>query len=148
MLRVGLIGCGGMGTTHSGCYGAMQESVVLAAVADLEEEKAKSVSARFGSEIYSSGMELIENADVDVVDICVPTYLHAELAIAAMKKGKVDMAIGDNLPLGYVPCTTYWVMLDNKIIGLANIKHYLNDYLRKKVGILDYQLLKIIEDKV
>ena len=87
MLKVGLIGCGGMGTTHGGCYGAMQESVAITAVADLEEEKATKVSTRFGGEIYSSGIELIENADVDMVDICVPTYLHTELAVAAMKKG-------------------------------------------------------------
>ncbi len=88
MLKVGLIGCGRMGTTHCGCYGLMQEAVDVVAVADLLEERAKKVSARFGGDIYSSGMELIENADVDMIDICVPTYLHTELAIAAMKRGK------------------------------------------------------------
>lgn len=49
-------------------------------------------------------------------------------------KEKADLAKGINMPDGYIPCTTYWVMLDNKIIGLANIKHYLNDFLRKKGG--------------
>ena len=43
-------------------------------------------------------------------------------------KTKVDVANGVNMPEGFIPCTTYWVMLDNKIIGLANIKHYLNDH--------------------
>ena len=57
-------------------------------------------------------------------------------------KSKVDTAKGINLKEGYIPCTTYWVMLDDKIIGLANIKHYLNDFLRKKGGHLGLSLAK------
>lgn len=33
-------------------------------------------------------------------------------------------------------------MLDDEIIGLANIKHYLNDFLRKKGGHLGLSLAK------
>lgn len=55
---------------------------------------------------------------------------------------KVDVANGINMPEGFIPCTTYWVMLDNKIIGLANIKHYLNDHLRKKGGHLGLSIAK------
>lgn len=57
-------------------------------------------------------------------------------------KTKADTAKGINMPEGYIPCTTYWVMLDDKIIGLANIKHYLNDFLRKKGGHLGLSLAK------
>ena len=52
---------------------------------------------------------------------------------------KMNVANGVNMPDEFIPCTTYWVMLNDKIIGLANIKHYLNDNLRKKVGIWVYQ---------
>ena len=57
-------------------------------------------------------------------------------------KTKVDVANGVNMPEGFIPCTTYWVMLDNKIIGLANIKHYLNDHLRKRGGHLGLSIDK------
>lgn len=57
-------------------------------------------------------------------------------------KSKTDMAKGINLPDGFIPCTTFWVMLDNKIIGLANIKHYLNDFLRKKGGHIGLSIAK------
>lgn len=57
-------------------------------------------------------------------------------------KTKADTAKGINMPEGYIPCTTYWVMLDDNIIGLANIKHYLNDFLRKKGGHLGLSLAK------
>lgn len=57
-------------------------------------------------------------------------------------QAKEDMAKGINLPEGFIPCTTYWVILDKKIIGLANIKHYLNDYLRKKGGHIGLSIAK------
>lgn len=57
-------------------------------------------------------------------------------------KSKADMAKGINLPEGFIPCTTFWVMLDDKIIGLANIKHYLNDFLRKKGGHIGLSIAK------
>ena len=85
MVKVGLIGCGFMGNMHANCYKNI-EGVKLAAVADLRREKAEEIAD--GAEIYLDGMDLIKNADVDVIDICLPTYLHAEYAIAAMDKVK------------------------------------------------------------
>ena len=85
MIKVGLIGCGFMGTMHANCYKNI-DGVVLAAVADLRREKAEELAN--GAEIFSDGLDLIKNADVDVIDICLPTYLHAEYAIKAMEKVK------------------------------------------------------------
>ena len=92
---------------------------------------------RFLQELVNEEGIMVAPAPKDINENTYGTWL----------KSKEDMAKGINLPEGFIPCTTYWVMLDEKIIGLANIKHYLNDYLRKKVDILDYQLLRIIEDK-
>ncbi len=87
MIRIGLIGCGFMGGMHSACYNAIEGAKVVA-VADVREEKAKEVADLHGAKIYANGMDLIANADVDAVDICLPTYLHTEHAVAAMKKGR------------------------------------------------------------
>lgn len=83
MIKVGLIGCGFMGNMHANCYKNM-EGVTLAAVADLRREQAEALAD--GAKIYADGMDLIQNAEVDVIDICLPTYLHAEYAMAAMDK--------------------------------------------------------------
>ena len=85
MIKVGLIGCGFMGNMHANCYKNI-EGVTLAAVADIRREKAEALAD--GAEIYLDGMDLIKNADVDVIDVCLPTYLHAEYALAAMDKVK------------------------------------------------------------
>ena len=87
MLKVGLIGCGFMGDMHANCYKNI-ENVELAAVADLRRDKAEKAAAGTNAVIYGEGMDLINNADLDIIDICLPTYLHAEYALAAMDKVK------------------------------------------------------------
>lgn len=87
MLKVGLIGCGFMGGMHAACYKEI-DGAQLVAVADVRAEKAEEMSKKYGvSEIYNTGAELIEKADVDIVDICLPTFLHTAHAELAMKKG-------------------------------------------------------------
>ena len=87
MLKVGLIGCGFMGTMHANCYKNIP-GVELAAVADIRNEKAAELAAGTSAVIYADGKDLIAQADVDVIDICLPTYLHAEYALLAMDKVK------------------------------------------------------------
>lgn len=87
MLKVGLIGCGFMGAMHANCYKNI-EGVELVAFADIRKEKAEELAVGTNATIYGDGKELIANANVDIIDICLPTYLHAEYAMAAMEKAK------------------------------------------------------------
>lgn len=87
MLRIGLIGCGFMGGMHSACYNAI-EGAEIVAVADIRREKAEEVAKVHGAEIFATGEDLIKGADVDVIDICLPTYLHTQHAVMAMKAGR------------------------------------------------------------
>ena len=87
MLKVGLIGCGFMGAMHANCYKNI-EGVELVAFADLRKEKAEELAAGTNATLYCDGKDLIANADVDIIDICLPTYLHAEYAMFAMEKVK------------------------------------------------------------
>ena len=102
-VRVGLIGFGFMGTTHWGVYKAMKNAEVVA-LADVDAAKRRGDVSKVvgnigggdnskpidltGVTVYADAMELIAKADVDVIDICVPTPFHADLAIAALKAGK------------------------------------------------------------
>ena len=87
MLKVGLIGCGFMGTMHANCYKNI-EGVEIAALADIRREKAEALAEGTNAVIFGDGYDLIANADVDIIDICLPTFLHAEYAMAAMEKVK------------------------------------------------------------
>lgn len=87
MLHVGLIGCGSISQAHTGAYAQMQDSVVLEAVCDIRPEQLE----RFGDEVrkYTNVAEMLEKEQgkLDYVDICVPTFLHAEIAIQTMEAG-------------------------------------------------------------
>ena len=85
MLKVGLIGCGFMGAMHANCYKNIT-GVEVVAFADIRREKAEALAKGTDAVLYSDGKELIENAKVDIIDICLPTFLHAEYAMLAMDK--------------------------------------------------------------
>jgi predicted dehydrogenase len=89
MIKVGLIGAGFMGGTHAACYEALMgnKDFKVTAVADLDSEKASKIARTFGAKVFATGKELIESGEVNMVDICLPTYLHTEHALLAMEKG-------------------------------------------------------------
>ena len=86
MIKVALIGIGGMGKVHFDAYKAI-EKAELVAVCDIREEMAKEKVDVEGVKIYTSFDELLENETVDMVDICTPSYMHADMAVKALEKG-------------------------------------------------------------
>ncbi|WP_026486118.1 Gfo/Idh/MocA family protein [Caldanaerobius polysaccharolyticus] len=87
MLKVGIIGAGGIGTIHAKCYKSIPEAKVVA-VADIIPERAKELASMFNAEYYDHGDKIIERPDIDVVDICVPTYLHCDYTLKAASAKK------------------------------------------------------------
>ncbi len=87
MMRVALIGIGGMGKVHFDEYMKNPDTEVVA-VADVRVDMAKEKVNNENIKIYSSIDELLENEDVDMVDIATPSYLHAEHSIKALEAGK------------------------------------------------------------
>ena len=95
-LNVGLIGCGFMGRTHSnahrkvGNFFDLDYQPVLKAICDFNGDKAAAHAARWGFEsVETDYKKLLARKDIDLVDICLPNNLHAEVAIAAAKAGKM-----------------------------------------------------------
>jgi predicted dehydrogenase len=88
-LGVGLVGCGFWGTTvHLPSLTANPRARVVA-VASRSSESASHAARTFGiPSWYTDYRQLLENPEVDVVDICTPNGLHAEIAIAAAQAGK------------------------------------------------------------
>lgn len=86
MIKVGLCGAGFMGKMHAACYAGLPD-VKVTAVADAQSEFAGAAAKAAGATVFSTAAELIAKADVDAVDLCLPTYLHAEHVIQAAKRG-------------------------------------------------------------
>lgn len=86
MLKVGLVGAGGMGGLHLDIYESM-EDVELTAVVDIDTKKAASKIKNNYTRVYSNIEEMLEKEQLDFVDVCTPSYLHKEHALKAMEKG-------------------------------------------------------------
>lgn len=93
-LRVGILGAGLMGTTHSAAYLGIP-GVAVSAVWDTDTVRAAKVAERHGAQVCADRAALLKQ--VDVVDVCLPTPLHLENVQAAAAAGK---AVFCEKPLG------------------------------------------------
>ena len=99
-LRIGLIGCGFMGRTHSNGYNRLpnffpdlEYRPVLKVVCSRNANKASAFAAQWGYESFETDWKkVIAREDVDAVDICTPNDMHAEIAIAAAAAGKMVLS--------------------------------------------------------
>jgi len=82
-VRVALVGAGFMGRMHGEVYGAL-EGVDLVHVIDKDLARAAGVAAPHGA---STSTTLDDLPEVDVIDICLPTDLHAQFAVKALESG-------------------------------------------------------------
>ena len=81
-LRVGVVGTGFMGETHVAAWAA---EGIRAVIHDVDSGRAATLVERYGARVAATRQELF--GAVDVVDVCTPTHLHAEVAIAAARAG-------------------------------------------------------------
>ncbi|MGV4796844.1 Gfo/Idh/MocA family protein [Rhizobium sp. F40D2] len=96
IMNVAMIGGGFMGKAHAMAYASMPMFFWPApaiprrkVVVDVTDGLADEARQRFGFEEASSDWRSVVNrADIDVVDICTPNNVHAEIAIEASKAGK------------------------------------------------------------
>lgn len=86
MKKVALIGIGGMGFVHYKAYKTLENAKIVA-VADPRVEMAKEKIGEDDVRLYSNMDDLLASEQIDMVDICTPSYMHADMAIKAMKAG-------------------------------------------------------------
>ncbi|MCR4425583.1 MAG: Gfo/Idh/MocA family oxidoreductase [Firmicutes bacterium] len=87
MLRIGLLGCGFIGSIHARALKRIP-GVRVTVVADQDPARAGSVAAELGAAVAESCEEAIACPDLDIIDICLPTYLHSRYAVSACQAGK------------------------------------------------------------
>ncbi len=83
MLKVGLVGCGGISGAHVPSWDAMEDAE-LTAICDIRPEKMERYP---GHKVYTDFDKMLEENEFDIVDVCLPTFLHCEFALKAMNKG-------------------------------------------------------------
>lgn len=88
-LQVGVIGCGEIATKrHIPAYTECAPHAQVVAVADVCGDRAEQCARMFGvPRSYDSFVDMLADADLDAVSVCVPNRYHADTATAAMRAG-------------------------------------------------------------
>lgn len=83
MLKVALVGVGGISGAHIPAWEERRDAE-LVALCDIRAEQMEKYKNKH---CYTDFDEMLKNEEIDILDICLPTYLHAEFAIKAMNMG-------------------------------------------------------------
>ena len=86
MIEISILGAGFMGQAHAANYEALGERVRVRSVCGRDPERARKLAEQTGAEATDDLDAAI--AAADVVDICLPTPLHREVAERAFAAGK------------------------------------------------------------
>src|SRR6187397_222908 len=127
-LRIGLVGYGFMGRTHSNAFLQAPRffdlpfKPVLKAVCARNADRAKAFAANWGYEsIETDWRKLVERKDIDLIDIASTNDTHHDIAIAAAKAGKIVMC---ERPLGRTAAEAKEMVDAVEAAGVANAVWY------------------------
>ena len=88
MLKVGVIGVGGIAKTHMPGWAASELAEVVAG-SDISEAALTKWGSEHGiTRLVADPAELFADPDIDIIDVCTPNNYHAPLSIAALDAGK------------------------------------------------------------
>lgn len=85
ILRIGIVGSGGMGRVHYANWQAVENAEVVALCGS--SSGALETAAQWGVPCYGSITEMVQSAALDVVDICTLTFLHHDQVMESLNLG-------------------------------------------------------------
>lgn len=86
-MKIGILGSGFMGATHARAY-AKIPGVSVVAVSSRQLDKATKLATEVGARATTDDRSIIEDPSIDIISNTLPTHLHPETTIAALKAGK------------------------------------------------------------
>ncbi|MDD5017919.1 MAG: Gfo/Idh/MocA family oxidoreductase [Eubacteriales bacterium] len=87
MLKIGVVGGGYMGTTHSDAINK-NANASLVGIVDIDRERGETLAKERGCAYFSCIDDLLALDGLDVVHICTPTHTHCEFIIKAANAKK------------------------------------------------------------
>ena len=89
MIRVAIIGAGGVSDQHIKTYLKFKDRCQVVAMADLYPEKVAKKADSYGLDIahYKDHQRLLEIEEIDLVSVCTPPFAHADCTIDSLYAG-------------------------------------------------------------
>mgnify|MGYP000897116618 CR=1 FL=1 len=143
-LGVAIIGCGAIHNVHVDAIKNNGMGRILWFV-DTQEERAKASAQKHGGQWHTDYHRVFEDPNVDVVHICTPHYLHAQMAIDAVNAGKhafVEKPVATNLEMAKMMAEA--AKKNNRMITICFQNRYNPTSVRAKEILNSGELGKII----
>lgn len=86
VLKIGLVGVGGMGKVHYANYQKIPDCQVAAVCGS--SRRARDTAGQWGVPCFDTVTAMTRSCDLDVVDICTPTYTHHDLVMESLACGR------------------------------------------------------------
>ena len=138
MINVAIVGTGGISHAHIKAYLQFPERCRIAALVDIIPGKAQKVKEQYGleAEVFLDHHEILNRSDIDLVDVCTPPFVHAEITINALRAGKnvvcekpVTLSSAD-LQQYFSKQPWYRPVADNATIQLSDIEKHNVDFIK------------------
>jgi UDP-N-acetylglucosamine 3-dehydrogenase len=128
-MKVGILGSGFMGRTHARAYAKMK-GVEVAAISALHLEKAERLANEVGGRATTDNLAIIDDPSIDAITNTLPTHLHAEYTIAALKAGK-HVLLEKPFALTAVGCDDMIAAQkeSGKVLLVAHVLRFWGDYI-------------------
>ena len=127
-LRIGMVGYGFMGRTHSNAFTQapkffdLNREPVLTALCARNKDRADAFASQWGyGSVETDWRALIDRDDIDLIDIAAPNDVHHDIAIAAAQAGKMVMC---EKPLGRSAAESAEMVAAVEKAGVPNMVWY------------------------
>jgi len=90
MIRVAVVGTGGISPAHIESYLQFPDRCRIVALVDIVPSKAQQKKEKYNldCDVYDDHHAILDREDIDLVDVCTPPFVHAEISINALRAGK------------------------------------------------------------
>lgn len=126
MLKVAVVGVGGISATHIPAWERM-EDVEVVALCDINPEQMTQYPEK---RCYTDMDEMLRKENLDIVDVCAPTYVHVELSRKALEKG-IHVVCEKPLALDPADATMLYELAEknNVLFMVAQVLRFEKNYL-------------------
>ncbi|MCE5286208.1 MAG: Gfo/Idh/MocA family oxidoreductase [Pelosinus sp.] len=83
----GVIGCGRISKNHFEAIRTLTGAQLIAA-ADIDPQALEGAAEKYGCPGYLNYKEMLNNPEIQIINICTPSGLHAQIALDAIQAGK------------------------------------------------------------
>ncbi len=90
MIRIAIVGTGNISHAHVQAYLRFPQRCRIVALVDIVPEKAQAMKEKYqlDADVYDAHEKILPRTDIDLVDVCTPPYVHAQISINALRSGK------------------------------------------------------------